>query len=83
MHDAVGMDNELPRWLASSRIRMQLPGGLPSHTCQYSARQSHFQKGGQKAREGDEKQVRRSARGNPGCTTFGVWGEGMVVPTLN
>ena len=29
VHDAVGVDNELPRWLTSSRMRMQLSGGLP------------------------------------------------------
>ena len=29
VHAAVGVDNELPRWLASSRLCMRLPGGLP------------------------------------------------------
>ena len=29
VQDAVGADNELPRWLTSSRMRMQLFGGLP------------------------------------------------------
>ena len=29
VHDAVGVDNELSRWLTSTRMRMQLSGGLP------------------------------------------------------